>query len=364
MPSPVNATERIALQIGGVAHDDWLDIEVDADLLTPEAGWAFTVGLSQARLPPEVRVGALAKLRAGDALIMTGQMDELRHEVARGQHTLSVYGRDAAAVLVDCSAPLFSAQDMSLQEVVTQIVRPLGITYILLQATSPLAAKKVSIDPGDTAWGALRKAVEASGLWPWVSADGTLVVGGPDYSTPLIMRRDGQGNNLLRLAVSDNISSRYSEVTVLAQGHGSAQADGRHDCRSQVKDVSVPVYRPLVAVVGDTDSDEEVHFRARKLMADARLNSLLITTVVRGLHTAAGQLWAPGQQVRIHSEPHGIDDTFYLMHRRFSGGQPLQTLLTLREDGVWLPDSLSNSKRLSKVKGAKALWQSWEQIDG
>lgn len=95
MPSPVNPTERIALQIGGVAHDDWLDIEVDADLLTPAAGWAFTVGLSQARLPPEVRVGARAELRAGDALIMTGQVDELRHEVARGQHTLSVYGRDA-----------------------------------------------------------------------------------------------------------------------------------------------------------------------------------------------------------------------------------------------------------------------------
>lgn len=108
MPSPVNPTERIALQIDGVSHNDWLDIEVDADLLTPAAGWAFTVGLSQGRLPPEVRVGARAELRAGDALIMTGQVDELRHEVARGQHTLSVYGRDAVAVLVDCSAPLFS----------------------------------------------------------------------------------------------------------------------------------------------------------------------------------------------------------------------------------------------------------------
>ncbi|MGL9774541.1 MAG: phage tail protein, partial [Sodalis sp. (in: enterobacteria)] len=101
-----------------------------------------------------------------------------------------------------------------------------------------------------------------------MSADNTLVVGGPDHSTPpvaaLILRRDGQGNNLLRLAVSENISSRYSEVTVLAQGHGSAQADGRHDRRSQVKDKTVPLYRPLVAVVGDTDSDEEVHFRARK----------------------------------------------------------------------------------------------------
>ncbi|MGL9774999.1 MAG: hypothetical protein ACR5LG_16320 [Sodalis sp. (in: enterobacteria)] len=96
--------------------------------------------------------------------------------------------------------------------------------------------------------------------------------------------------------MSENISSRYSEVTVLAQGHGSAQADGRHYRRSQVKDKTVPLYRPLVAVVGDADSDEEVYFRARKLMADARLNGLLITAVVRGPRTATGQLWAPGQQ--------------------------------------------------------------------
>ncbi|MGL9774592.1 MAG: hypothetical protein ACR5LG_13410 [Sodalis sp. (in: enterobacteria)] len=53
---------------------------------------------------------------------------------------------------------------------VTQIVRPLVVTRIRLQATSPLAAKKVSIDSGDIACGALRKAVDASGLWPWVRA--------------------------------------------------------------------------------------------------------------------------------------------------------------------------------------------------
>ncbi|MGL9774965.1 MAG: hypothetical protein ACR5LG_16040 [Sodalis sp. (in: enterobacteria)] len=34
-------------------------------------------------------------------------------------------------------------------------------------------------------------------------------------------------------------------------------------------------------------------------------------------------------------------------------GLPLQILLTLREDGVWLPDTLPGSKRVSKVKGHK-----------
>ncbi len=71
-----------------------------------------------------------------------------------------------------------------------------------------------------------------------------------DYSIPavdtLIMRKDGQGNNLLRLSVTRNVSAHYSEVTtVLAQGHGwQCKNDGKHDRRYTVRDTSVPFYRP------------------------------------------------------------------------------------------------------------------------
>ncbi|MFP7326960.1 phage baseplate assembly protein [Serratia marcescens] len=372
MPSLNDGAERITLRIGGVSHDDWLDFEVDSDLQTPADGWSFSVGNVSDTLPEEVQAGARAELRTGDDVIMTGQVDEIVDDIGRGQHTLALYGRDASAVLVDCSAPIFTARDMSLQEVIAQIVKPLGVTAIRIQAEKPLPSKKASIDPGDTAWDALKKAAEASGLWPWVTADGTLVIGGPDYSTPavdtLVLRKDGQGNNLLRLSVTHNVSARYSEVTVLAQGHGTANADGKHDRRCTVRDTSVPFYRPRIEVVADTDSDEEVQFRARKLMADARLQGFLMTAVVKGLRTAAGQLWEPGQRVQVKSEKHGIDDIYFVMHRRFSGGrgQQLLTTLTLREDGIWLPDAFPKSKRKRKGKGKKGkkdLWNSWEQID-
>lgn len=372
MPSLNDGAERITLRIGGVSHDDWLDFEVDSDLQTPADGWSFSVGNVEAVLPAEVQAGARAELRTGDDVIMTGQVDEITDDISRNQHSLGLFGRDASAVLVDCSAPIFTARDMTLQEVITQIVKPLGVTAVRIQAEKPLPSKKASIDPGDTAWDALKKAAEASGLWPWVTADGTLVIGGPDYSTPvvdtLVLRKDGQGNNLLRLSVTHNVSARYSEVTVLAQGHGTANADGKHDRRCTVRDTSVPFYRPLIEVVADTDSDEEVQFRARKLMADARLQGFLMTAVVKGLRTASGQLWAPGQRVQVKSEKHGIDDIYFVMHRRFSGGrgQQLLTTLTLREDGIWLPDAFPKSKRKRKGKGKKGkkdLWNSWEQID-
>ena len=60
------------------------------------------------------------------------------------------------------------------------------------------------MDPGNSAWDVLNRAAAANSLAAWFDPDGTLVVGGPDYSAPakakLILRRDGQGNNVLSLS--------------------------------------------------------------------------------------------------------------------------------------------------------------------
>ncbi|MGK0740104.1 phage tail protein, partial [Yokenella regensburgei] len=288
------------------------------------------------------------------------------------QHWFELTGRDAAAVLVDCSAPIFTAQEMTLQEVIAQIIKPLGVTAISMQATAPGSVKKVSIEPGDSAWDALKRAAEMSGLWPWMAPDGTLIIGGPDYSTgpvdTLVMNRDGEGNNVLRLGKRTSISGRYSQTTVLAQSHGYGHEDGKANRRSTVKDTDMTLYRPRVVTVGDVQSDEEVQFRARKLQADARLNGLAITAVVRGFTTASGALWTPGQRVNVESDIHGIDDVFFLMRRTFRGGrgQRQETTLLLREDGIWLPDAYPKSghrKGHRRGKKDKGLWTTWEQVD-
>ncbi len=73
------------------------------------------------------------------------------------------------------------------------------------------------------AWDALAKAAAGRGLWPWFEPDGTLVVGGPDYTTTpvdtLIMKLDGTGNNVMELDDTRSINGCFSELTVLAQSH-------------------------------------------------------------------------------------------------------------------------------------------------
>src|SRR5690606_26265247 len=94
---------------------------------------------------------------------------------------------------------------------------------IRIQAENAPRNDKVTIEPGTRAWDALEKAAAGRGLWPWFEPDGTLVVGGPDYSTEpvatLVLKNDGTGNNVLTLEENRSINGCFSELTALAQGH-------------------------------------------------------------------------------------------------------------------------------------------------
>ncbi|EKN9090595.1 phage tail protein, partial [Salmonella enterica] len=176
-------------------HSDWMTVMADASFLTPAGAWEVMAGIENRTLPAEVHEGARVILRAGQDVLMTGLIDDVTEVVTCGQHLLTLSGRDNAAALVDCSAPVFTSQAMTLAEVMNQIVRPLGITRTVIRAGKSTAPEKFSVDPGETAWDALLKIAESNGLWPWVEPDGTLVIGGPDYTTPpvatLALHRDG-----------------------------------------------------------------------------------------------------------------------------------------------------------------------------
>ncbi|KOP31853.1 tail protein, partial [Xenorhabdus sp. GDc328] len=160
-----------------------------------------------------------------DTVILSGRVDSVTRDVYRRGVTLSLSGRDDAAILVDCAAPVFSARQLNLDEVIASIVRPLGITRIRIQASDMTRNDRIHIEPGERAWDTLARAAAARGVWPWLDPDGTLVIGGPDYSSPpvadLILRRDGRGNNLISLSDMRNIQGCFSELILLAQSHAS-----------------------------------------------------------------------------------------------------------------------------------------------
>ena len=351
--------DKVSLLIGGRAHSDWITYEIDSHLITPGDAWRVELAPPQDALPDVVVEGAPIELRVGRDTVLVGRVDTIDEETAKDRDTLILTGRDGAGVLLDCSAPIFVAKQATLAQVIANVVKPLGITKIKISAGSTYTNEKINIEPGDRAWNVLSHAAEANGLWPWFAPDGTLIVGGPDYTTKpvatLIMRRNGKGNNVISIKRTRSMAERYSEVTVLGQMHGTAGEPGKNGIKGVAKDPAVTVYRPHVVIDHECESVAMAISRARKLLMDSRLRGFTFTAKVKGHRTSDGVLWTPGQRIHVISEPHNVDAVFFLIGRRFSKGRMggSTTTLTLKEDGVWTLDAHAHKRkhRRGKNKG-------------
>ena len=217
---PADARDAVTLAVAGREHRDWESYSIDSDLFTPADAWQVSLGIPAGEVPASLHPWAEVELRLGTDTVLTGRIDALRRRLARGAHSLTLHGRDLAAVLLDCSAPVLARRELSLAEVCATWLRPLGIDRMDIQGGD--TSRKVTVEPGMSAWEVLERAAEASGLWPWFAPDGVLHVAAPDYGratdAELILRdngRDGGGakNNILDLTFEDDIRRRHNIVT-------------------------------------------------------------------------------------------------------------------------------------------------------
>lgn len=355
MPMP-NSNEVVSILINGFSHDQWESYDLESDLMTPADAWHVEIGLKTNQLPDFVQPWSEVTIKVGSDTVLKGRIDEISDSVDKHSHSLSICGRDYAAILVDCSAPIFVSRQATLADVIAKVVRPLGITKIDISAASTRTREKINVEPGDKAWDVLQNAAEANGLFPWFSPEGTLVVGGPDYTqTPvatLVMHRDGKGNNIEAISRRRSVNNQYSQITVLGQTHGTENEQGKHALSQTWADDKVTFNRPNIVVDHECDNEGIARDRARKLMADGQLSSFDLSITVKGHRTDGGVLWAPGQRVQVLSEPHGINGIYFLMARRFTGGrtQASNTELTLKPDGVWVLDAHPHKRKHRRGK--------------
>lgn len=143
---------------------------------------------------------------------------------------------------------------------------------------------------------------------------------------------------------------------------GTDLEQGKPDLRGGWSDKAVLRHRPKIVVDSEAENNASCSARARKLIEEGRLQGLTITATVQGHRIIApgqptdGQLWKPGQRIHVYSEPHNLDGVYFLMGRKFTCSRMdgTRTVLTLKEDGVWLAGAHAHKKN-GKGKSAAPL---------
>ena len=337
--------DAVSVMIDGVAEQGWESYEIDSDLIIPADDWQVRIGLKDRALPPAVKPFSSVTVKLDNDTILSGRVDTIEEAVEKNKHDLVLGGRDHAATLIDCAAPIFTATEVTLKQVINKVIKPLGLHKIRIESSKAVNLKKVSVEPGERAWSVLRSAAEANGLWPWFDPDGTLVIGGPDYQQPIVatikMNKNGESNNANSITRIRNTSGQFSEVTVLGQSPGDAFGNGQHAIKAATRDKLSTHYRPEITTDYNIDNKAMAQSKSRKLLADSLLSADGFNIIVKGHRTEKGLLWKPGQRIQLQSEPHNINATYFIMGRKLakSRSQGTRTMLRVKPDGLWIPDA-------------------------
>ncbi|HDR1252688.1 TPA: phage tail protein [Pasteurella multocida] len=351
---------EIVVEIDGKQHKSWKSYDIDSDFLIAADAFRFDIGTPSTDTVIPNFTGKEVKVMINEQLVMTGIIDTTQHSINKTNRTFHLTGRDKAAILVDCSAPITNVKGLTVLDAVKKIVAPLGIKNVELKAENNPTLDKVDIDIGETAWNAVKRCVNSAGLHAWFDPKGVLIVGGADYSTPpvatLCCMKNGERNNFSNANLVFDVSQRFSEITFLAQRHGRSSDDNKNDLKWVYKDDSMQTYKPKTVVVPDVEDLTALKKWAKKYISDSILEGFTLTITISDHKTQDGTLWQPGQRVHIICEEYDIDAIFFLMGRRFilSRANGTQTELRFKQDGIWTPDAYkSKADKARKRKGKK-----------
>lgn len=351
----MSVSDKVTLQIGNQRIENFVSYNINADLY--QAADNFTLELANPEAP--VKAGMQCKLYVNNELALNGLIDKTVKKYDKGGSTLVVDGRDLMGMLVDSYCETFpTLQDKKLSDLVEylvfgnevsalpaidNIVRP-PIPYISRSeftyqkdvvgklkgkkktADSPLTTfldtpqELSKIDPGMTVFEVLSVYAASRGMMFWLDyrQDGMkLVFGRPKIKGEprfiITTRLDGRGNNVESGEEINDISRRYSKVTVISQVQ---KKDGTwKNERYPAFDKEFPFYKPFVTQINNDSKAPELF--ARMLIEKQRHDGYSLNYVAP-LHSQNGKNWSINELCTVNDEVLGIKQrTMLVVSRSF-----------------------------------------------
>lgn len=346
-----NKGTQIRLIIGGYEIAGWDDASFDSAIDIPAD--SFTVSLFNPvynNLPPSVAAGQLFQAYYGKEMVMTGVVDRISEAVSRQGRGLQLSGRDLVGQLIDCSVPIFSGRQVTLEVLLNQYVKSgdLGTLFKKVELQNNTWLKNnISVEPSESLWDAIVKAAQVTGQHVWLKADGTLVIGDPfkdaeQLQTVLSLMFDGDENNMLETQYDEDVSGVFSEIKILSQG-----ADAQ-SILSEGKNKTPYQYNRLkILSLGDVEKKSEADTALKKIQKDNNLEAYSLSTYVTGW-LVDGKVWRTGCYINLQSDVLSRATAKWAIMGRtleLSRTSGQKTKLKLKRQGDWAQPLISKDKQ-------------------
>jgi prophage tail gpP-like protein len=291
-----------------------------------------------------IRAGGRCELWVNDRLELTGIVDKVNHKTTKQGNSLIVEGRDLMGLLVDSYCETFvtvAGKTMKqLAELLIDDVPFIERSQVLYQenlvgklkgrkkkgssggilASLDSSQKLSQIEPGMTVFEVLKTYAVSRGMIFFALPDGTFIFGRPKTSGEpmfsIVMRRDGVGNNVMEGERVEDISKRYSRVTVVGQQQGADDLAGASQINTKAvkEDDSFPFDKPFVTKNNNDSLSPKEHARLL-LEKQRREGDQLIYKAPR--HSQDGMNWTISELYRVEDELRGLKGTYLIFGRTF-----------------------------------------------
>jgi prophage tail gpP-like protein len=339
-------SDAIRLEVNGRRIDHFLSYTVEADLYC--ADHAFSVEV--ANLDFDVITGSQCKLYVNDQLELTGIIDHKVQRTDKQGRRLCLEGRDLMGLVVDSYCEEFiTVEGKKLSELAELLLKDVPFVNrqkILYQQdlVGKLKTRRsreqsygleaimgageperiAQIRPGMSKFQVLQMYALSRGQMFYSLPDGTFVFGRPmvggDPEFEINFTIDGIGNNVLSAEVDENLSRRWSKVTVVGQQQAAAEDAmevRKVNVSGTVTDPTFPFYKPFVQLSHNDSQTPKQH--ARLILEKMRYDGMRLSYDLPR-HSQGGRNFAVNRLIRVMDSVHNIDgkpiDGVYLISGR------------------------------------------------
>lgn len=296
---------NIRLVIGDVEVSDWDNASCDSQIDTPADNFSLSLFRTDSQpLPASVQGGAKVQLFYGDEVILTSIADRVSEAVSRDGYGLEISGRDLAGQLIDCSVPIFNGRQVTLEELLQKYVLAGDLSSVIHDVrieNNSWLKNKVSVEPGESLWDAIAKAVQVTGQHVWLEPDGTLSIGDPFANSYQVqqalrlMRPLDDSNNVLSLQYDNDVSGVFSDIKILSQDGNAQSLMAESSAQTQYG-----FKRLKIVTLGDVETKAEADAAIAKIRKDNDLAAHTLTATVDGW-TADNKVWRAGWTLNLES---------------------------------------------------------------